>query len=43
MPPVFGLIANHIDIRLFPCYLLLFALVGFTLTELLRRRVKQPA
>lgn len=43
MPPVFGLIANHIDIRLFPCYLLLFALIGFTLTELLHRRVKQPA
>ncbi len=38
MPPVFGLIAQHIDIRLFPCYLLFFALLGFVLMQLLGRK-----
>lgn len=27
MPPLFGLIANHIDVGLLPCFLLVFWLI----------------
>ncbi len=40
MPPVFGLLANHISVGLFPWYLLLFAALGFVLTEALNRSRK---
>lgn len=40
MPPVFGWVADACGIELFPFALVLFALVGFTLTELLNRKVK---
>lgn len=40
MPPVFGLIANYVDLRLFPYYLLFFAALGFALTALLHRSRK---
>ena len=40
MPPVFGWVADAFGIGLFPFALVLFALVGFTLTELLNRRTK---
>lgn len=38
MPPLFGLLANHVDIRLFPICLLVFAVLGFLLIQLLYRR-----
>ena len=40
MPPVFGWVADACGIGLFPFALILFALVGFTLTELLNRRTR---
>ena len=40
MPPVFGWVAGAFGLRLFPFALVLFAVVGFTLTELLNRKVK---
>ena len=40
MPPVFGWAAGAFGLRLFPFALVLFAVVGFTLTELLNRRTK---
>ena len=40
MPPLFGWVADAFGIGLFPFALVLFALVGFTLTELLNRRTK---
>ena len=33
VPPVFGLIANHISIRLFPVYILLFGILMIAMTE----------
>lgn len=41
MPPVFGLIANHINIRLFPVFLIAFAVTGFAMTELMNKRAKK--
>ncbi|MBQ6093389.1 MAG: MFS transporter [Clostridia bacterium] len=38
MPPVFGWVAGAFGLRLFPFALVLFAVVGFTLMELLNRR-----
>lgn len=38
MPPLFGLIANHISIRLFPVYLLAILLLMLTMYELLIRK-----
>ena len=32
--PLFGIIANHISIKLFPLFLIMFALIGFILIEL---------
>lgn len=40
MPPVFGLIANNIDIRFFPVFITLFAVVGFVMTELVNKSLK---
>lgn len=40
MPPVFGLIANHISIRLFPVYVLFFLTLMFTMLEKTFRLVK---
>ncbi len=37
MPPVFGIIANHINISLFPIFLLMFLLLGASLIENLNR------
>jgi len=37
MPPIFGLIANHISISLFPVFLLFFIILGALLTENLNR------
>ncbi|MBR5410048.1 MAG: MFS transporter [Clostridia bacterium] len=37
MPPLFGLLAQGVSISLFPYYMLLFAVLGFTLTMLLYR------
>ena len=37
MPPLFGLIANHIDVRLFPWYLLVFLLLMVVMHERLRK------
>lgn len=39
MPPLFGLIANHISIRLLPAYLFLFLALMVYMHELLERRV----
>ena len=33
MPPLFGLIAQHISIRLFPAVLLVFAVLLLVMTE----------
>jgi len=39
MPPIFGLIANHIDVRLYPVFILIFAALMLFTTELLNRSV----
>lgn len=39
MPPVFGLIANHISIKLFPLYLIVFAALMLAMTETVNRIV----
>lgn len=41
MPPLFGLIANHISIRLLPLFLIVFILLLFILTESLNRTVRR--
>jgi fucose permease len=38
MPPLFGIFANHIGVHLFPFFLLGFAVLGFSLTQLLYRK-----
>lgn len=38
MPPIFGLIASHISVGLFPLYLLLILLIMFIMHELLTRK-----
>lgn len=40
MPPIFGLLANHISVSLYPFYLLLFLLLMIFMHEQLQRRVK---
>ena len=40
MPPLFGIIANHINISLFPIFLLVFLLLGASLIENLNRLKK---
>ena len=37
MPPLFGLIANHISIRLFPFYLAAFIVLMAVMTEKINR------
>ena len=37
MPPIFGLIANHISISLFPVFLLFFIILGSLLIENLNK------
>lgn len=41
MPPLFGLIANHIDIRLFPVFISVFAVIGFVMTESAAKQCKK--
>lgn len=43
MPPIFGLIANHISIVLFPAYLLLILALMMLMHERLLKRTKEPA
>ena len=43
MPPIFGLIANHISVALFPLYLLLILILMFIMHELLTRRTAHRA
>ena len=38
MPPLFGLIAEHINIALFPLFLMLFAVLMIVMTERLNRK-----
>ena len=40
MPPVFGLIAQYINIGLYPVYLAVFAVLMLVMTELLNRKVR---
>ena len=40
MPPVFGLIAEHISIGWYPCYLAVFAVVAFVMLERLNQMKK---
>lgn len=40
MPPLFGLIASHISIKLYPVYLLAFALLMLWMTEAMNKRLK---
>ena len=37
-PPVFGLIANYVDVRLLPLYLALFGVICFVMLELLNNK-----
>lgn len=39
LPPIFGLIANYISIKLFPIYVLLIIISSFTLFELLNKSI----
>ena len=41
MPPLFGLIATHINIKLFPLFVLFFTLIGFILIEILFHKKRQ--
>ena len=41
MPPLFGLIATHINIKLFPIFVLIFTLIGFILIEILFHKKRQ--
>ena len=40
MPPIFGLIANHINIALYPVYLAAIAVLMLVMTEALNRIMK---
>ncbi len=42
IPPLFGLIANHISISLYPLILIIFAILMIVMTELLNKAVKLP-
>lgn len=41
MPPLFGLIANHISIGMYPLYLIFFAILMFLMLELLTRAIRR--
>lgn len=43
MPPLFGLIAQHINIALYPAYLLIFAVSMLVLSERMNRRLDKAA
>ncbi len=43
MPPLFGLIANHIHVALLPVYLLLLLVLMAVMHEMLLRKTKKPA
>jgi fucose permease len=43
MPPLFGLIANHINVNLFPVFLLVFAIMLLVMIRLLNKTVSQSA
>lgn len=43
MPPLFGLIANEINVNLFPAFLLIFAVLMLVMTERLNRVVNKAA
>ena len=38
MPPFFGLLANHISVRILPIYLLLFLVIMGIMYELLNKK-----
>ena len=40
MPPVFGLIAQHIHMSLYPIYLGIFTILMLVMTELLNKKVR---
>ena len=40
MPPLFGLIANHVSLGLFPLYLLVFMALMIVMLEITRKKVK---
>ena len=40
MPPIFGLVAQHINIGFYPIYLAIFAILMLCMTESLNRKVK---
>ena len=43
MPPLFGLIAQHINIGLYPLFLCIFAITMLVMSELLQRKlVRNP-
>lgn len=42
MPPIFGLIAEHINVALYPVYLMIFAVVMVAMTEGLNRMKNLP-
>ena len=37
-PPIFGIIANYVEVRLLPLYLGLFIVISFVMLELLNRK-----
>ena len=43
MPPLFGLIANHISVGLFPMYMLLILCVMWVMHVQLQKRVREEA
>ena len=43
MPPLFGLIANHVSLKLFPLWLLLFMALMIVMLEITRKKVKGRA
>lgn len=43
MPPLFGFIANYINIHIYPIYLMIFAVLMLVMTERLNKKVSIPA
>lgn len=43
MPPLFGLVAQYINIALFPFYLLILITTALTMSELLNKKIKAPS
>lgn len=42
MPPLFGLIAQHVSVNLFPFYLVVFLALMVAMHETLRRKCRRP-